>query len=62
MLREKDVVVSDEKTLVNLMNNYLVNITAGSDLKQDSENFYDTPASLGNIKKKNSGSLKYFEN
>ena len=61
MLREKDVVVSDEKALANLMNNYLSTITAGSDLKQDSENFYDTPASLRNIKK-NSGSLKYFEN
>ena len=33
------------------MNNYFVNITADLDLKQDSENFYDTPASVYNIKK-----------
>ena len=87
MLREKDVVVSDEKALTfndqfpshietsqlifranqltgfyvrgtlivkglaTLMNNYFVNITADLDLKQDSENFYDTPASVYNIKK-----------
>ena len=52
MLREKDVVVADEKALATLMNNYFVNITADLDLKQDSENFYDTPASVYNIKKK----------
>ena len=52
MLREKDVVVADEKALATLMNNYFVNITADLDLKQDSENLYDTPASLYNIKKK----------
>ena len=34
------------------MNNYFVNITADLDLKRDSENFYDTPASVYNIKKK----------
>ena len=60
MLREKDVVVSDEKALANLMNNYLSTITAGSDLKQDSENFYDTPASLRNIKKKKFRITKVF--
>ena len=52
VLREKDVVVSDEKTLATLMNNYFVNITADLVLKRDSENFYDTPTSVYNIKKK----------
>ena len=52
MLREKDIVVADEKALATLMNNYFVNITADLDLKRDSENFYDTPASVYNIKKK----------
>ena len=52
MLREKDVVVADEKALATLMNNYFVNVTADLDLKRDSENFYDTPASAYNIKKK----------
>ena len=49
MLREKDVVVADEKALATLMNNYFVNLTA--DLKRDSENFHDTPAVVYNIKK-----------
>ena len=51
MLREKGVVVvvADEKALANLMNNYFVSITADLYLKQ---NFYDTPASAYNIKKK----------
>ena len=52
MQREKDVVVADEKVLATLMNNYFVTVTADLDLKQDSENFYDTPASVYNIKKK----------
>ena len=52
MLREKDVVVSDEKALTTLMNNYFVNITADLDLKRDRENLYDTPASVYNMKKK----------
>ena len=52
MLREKDVVVSDEKALATLMNNYFVNITVDLELKRDSENFYDTPATVYNIKKK----------
>ena len=43
MLREKDVVVADEKALATLINNYFVNITADSDLKRNSENFYYTP-------------------
>ena len=33
------------------MNNYFVNITSDLDLKQDIENFYDTPASVYNITK-----------
>ena len=37
MLREKDVVVADEKALVTLMNNYFVNIIADLDLKRDSK-------------------------
>ena len=37
MLREKDVVVADEKALATLMNNYFVNITADLDLKRDME-------------------------
>ena len=52
MLREKDVVVADEKALATLMNNYFVNVTADLDLKRDSENFNDTPASVYNVKKK----------
>ena len=46
MLREKDVVVADERALATLMNNYFVNITTDLDLKRDSEKFYDTPAGL----------------
>ena len=49
MLREKDVVVVDEEALATLMSNYFVNITEYLYLKQ---NFYDTPASAYNIKKK----------
>ena len=52
MPREKDVVVAEQKALTTLMNNYFVNVTADLDLKRDSENFYDTPASAYNIKKK----------
>ena len=52
MLREKDVVVADEKALSTLTNKYFVNVTADLDLKRDGESFYDTPASLYNIKKK----------
>ena len=37
MLREKDVVVADEKASTTLMNNYFVNVTADLDLKRDSE-------------------------
>ena len=52
MLRKKDVKVADEKTFSTLMNNYFVNVATELDLKRDSENFYDTPASVYNIKKK----------
>ena len=52
MLTEKDVKVADEKVLSTLMNNYFVNVTADLDLKRDSENFHDTPASVYNIKEK----------
>ena len=52
MLRQKDVVVADLKALATLMNDYFVNIAADLDLKRDSENFYDTLASVYNIKKK----------
>ena len=48
MLREKNVVDADEKALATLMNNYFVNVTADLDLKRNSENFYDTPASVYN--------------
>ena len=49
MLREKDVVVADEKALATLMNNYFVNITANLDLRRDSVKFYVKPASVYNI-------------
>ena len=39
ILREKDIVVSDEKALATLMSNYFVNITADLELQQDGENF-----------------------
>ena len=52
MLKEKDIVVSNEKALATLMNNYFVNITADLDLKRYSEHFYDTPASVYDINKK----------
>ena len=52
MLREKNVLVADEKALATLMNNYFVNITADLDLKRGSENFYDTPASVYNTMKR----------
>ena len=51
ILRKKDVVVFDGKALAALMNNYFANITADLELKRDSENFYDTPATLHNVEK-----------
>ena len=49
MLKEKDVIVSDKKVLETLINNYFVHITADLELKRDSGNFYDTPATLCDI-------------
>ena len=46
MLREKDIVVSDGKALATFMNNFFVNITADLELQGDSENCYDTPATV----------------
>ena len=37
ILREKDVLITNEKALATLMNKYFVNITAALDLKRDSE-------------------------
>ena len=45
MLREKDVLISGEEVLATLINKYFVNITAGLDLKRDSETSSDTPIS-----------------
>ena len=60
MLREKDIIISDDfHPSVTLMNSYFVNITADSDLKTDRKDFYDTPISVYSII---SRSLKYFEN
>ena len=52
MLRQKDVAVADLKALATLINDCFVIIAADLDLKQDSENFYDTLASVYNLKKK----------
>ena len=46
MVIEKDVLISDEKALVTLMNQYFVNITADLDLKRDIETRSDTPTIL----------------
>ena len=46
ILRQKDVVVADEKALATLMNNDFVYVAAYLDLKRNSEKFYDTPASV----------------
>ena len=62
MLGEKVVVVAGEKALVTLVKIYFVSVTVNLDLKRDSENFYDIPASVYNVNKKNSRSPKYFEN
>ena len=48
-LREKDVLITDEKTLATLMNKYFVNITADLDLKRDSETLSDTSISVSSI-------------
>ena len=51
-MEKKDVVVSDEKAIAILMNNYFFNITAGLEQNPDSENFYNMPNTVYNIKKK----------
>ena len=62
MLGEKDVVVAGEKALLTFVKIYFVSVTVNLDLKRDSENFYDIPASVYNVNKKNSRSPEYFEN
>ena len=52
ILKEKNVIISGEKALASLTNNYFVNITAHLYLKRDSENFYDTATSVYSAKKK----------
>ena len=49
ILREKDVLITDEKALATLMNKYFVNITADLDLKRDSETLSDTSTSVSSI-------------
>ena len=49
MLREKDVLITDEKALATLMNKYFVNITANLDLKRDSETLSDTSTIFSSI-------------
>ena len=52
ILREKEVLITDEKTLATLMNKYFVNITADLVLKRDSETFSDTSTSVSSIIKR----------
>ena len=52
MLREGDVLISDEKALATLMNKYFVNITADLDLKRDSETLSDASSSVDGILKR----------
>ena len=49
MLRGKNVLISDDKTLATLMNKYFVNIIADLDLKRDSETRSDTSISVDDI-------------
>ena len=49
MLREKDVLIADEKALAILMNKYFVNITADLDLERDSETLSNTSTSVSSI-------------
>ena len=49
ILREKDVLITDEKALATLMNKYFVNITADLDLERDSETLSDTSTSVSGI-------------
>ena len=52
ILREKDVLVTDERALAALMNKYFVNITADLDLNRASETLSDTSASVSSILKR----------
>ena len=52
MLKEKDVLITDEKALATLMNKYFVNITAYLDLKRDSETLSDALTSVSGILEK----------
>ena len=49
ILREKDVLITDEKALATLMNKYFVNITTDLDLKRDSETLSDTSTNVSSI-------------
>ena len=52
ILREKDVLTTDEKALATLMNKYfvnIVNITADLDLKRDSETLSGASTSVSSI-------------
>ena len=46
ILREKDVLITDQKALLTLMNKYFVNVTADLHLKRDSETLSDTSKSV----------------
>ena len=52
ILRDKDVLITDEKALATLTNKYFVNITADLDLKRDSESLSDTSTSVNSIFKR----------
>ena len=49
IVRENDVLITDEKDLATLMNKYFVNITADLDFKRDSETPSDTSTSVSII-------------
>ena len=46
ILREKDILITDQKALLTLMNKYFVNVTADLHLKRDSETLSDTSTSV----------------
>ena len=49
MLKQRDVLTSEEKALATLMNKYFVNITTDLDLKKHGEALSDTPTSVDRI-------------
>ena len=49
MLKQRDVLTSEEKALATLMNKYFVNITTDLDLKRQGEALSDTPTSVDRI-------------